>query len=448
MSNVSAATPEFDFWEFVSCAKCHLPFVTEQGVSPQIPFWLTECGHVVCNSHLNSDQSCTQCGQRGIQLMPLQLEMDAPMADWFRSVPLALDTLTFSIRIQMETLASLVRHYKGKCLQQRSLLDRLRADLADRSMLKKALDDLRSENDQLRQYLEYCQSSDIPNSNGKRRMLDIHQNHSGSRTNSSPRSIVTPVGPDRLTLPADRQQPNLSSRHVHPPRSDGTRQFQALQDGDPAEHFQQENRPGSSRFAEQYAYAPPQSHQSPSIHMPTLSHAQAAPARQAVVRQSQGEVRDQEAGRTVTMPPPPPTTRDPRQKFTASAQGSTQQGSGQHRNQSTANRMQMPPPPPPQPQRGLFRPPATPQPPALASSSSSRRFVPTPSRPGTTTSSAPGTSNRLLAALRSSGSQRFSSSASSGSGYPVGGPSSQTRSHAASMSMSGGQRMPFVPGGS
>ena len=97
MSTVS--TPELDFWEFVNCARCHLPFNTDGG-SPPVPFWLTECGHVICNNHLSesgvrfsvasrlsadptnsrnsvtdTDQSCAQCGAQGIQLIPLQKEV-------------------------------------------------------------------------------------------------------------------------------------------------------------------------------------------------------------------------------------------------------------------------------------------------------------------------------------------------------------------------------------
>ncbi|KAK7693533.1 hypothetical protein QCA50_003102 [Cerrena zonata] len=69
--------PEFDFWEFVACARCHLPFSAESGAQPPVPFWVTECGHVVCNNHLKPDQSCTECGTQGIQVAPLQREVPA-----------------------------------------------------------------------------------------------------------------------------------------------------------------------------------------------------------------------------------------------------------------------------------------------------------------------------------------------------------------------------------
>jgi hypothetical protein len=46
--SVTAQLHEFDFWEFVDCGKCRLPF--QNGA---MPFWLTECGHVICNNHLS-----------------------------------------------------------------------------------------------------------------------------------------------------------------------------------------------------------------------------------------------------------------------------------------------------------------------------------------------------------------------------------------------------------
>jgi hypothetical protein len=50
---------EFDFWEFVDCAKCRLPFLSDSGST--VPFWLTECGHVVCNNHLSRSSRGPSC---------------------------------------------------------------------------------------------------------------------------------------------------------------------------------------------------------------------------------------------------------------------------------------------------------------------------------------------------------------------------------------------------
>ena len=50
-SIMSLASSDFDFWDFVACAKCQLPFSSNSGGT--VPFWLTECGHVICNTHLS-----------------------------------------------------------------------------------------------------------------------------------------------------------------------------------------------------------------------------------------------------------------------------------------------------------------------------------------------------------------------------------------------------------
>lgn len=53
MAQAPTGQPDFDFWDFVNCSICHLPFGPENGGPPQVPFWLTDCGHIICNSHLS-----------------------------------------------------------------------------------------------------------------------------------------------------------------------------------------------------------------------------------------------------------------------------------------------------------------------------------------------------------------------------------------------------------
>lgn len=128
-SNAPELSPEFDFWEFVACAKCYLPFISHSG--PSVPFWLTECGHVVCNNHLCSDQSCPQCRSPKIQLIPLQADMEAPMADWFRAIPNSLETIAYASKFQQETMAAQIRHLKSKVLQYRGIVEQLRREVAE-----------------------------------------------------------------------------------------------------------------------------------------------------------------------------------------------------------------------------------------------------------------------------------------------------------------------------
>ncbi|KAF8844493.1 hypothetical protein BDN67DRAFT_894559 [Paxillus ammoniavirescens] len=232
--NEQRADPsDFDFWEFVGCAVCHLPFSSSDRGAPLVPFWVTECGHVVCNTHLNPNQSCAKCGDQSIQLMPLQRDMELPMSDWFRSLPHAIDGMANAVKFQQESLAALVRYYRGQCLQFSSTCDRIRNE---RRLLRKEVEALRREVHQLRQYRgfgieEGQEPSAHLNPNGKRPMADVR---GGSiKTNSSPRSIITPVGPLRLTRPQG-EHPSFI-RQEAPERANAT------------------DRPGSSRFAE---YAP------------------------------------------------------------------------------------------------------------------------------------------------------------------------------------------------
>ncbi|KAJ7063409.1 hypothetical protein C8F01DRAFT_1132902 [Mycena amicta] len=224
--NLNADHTDFDYWDFVACARCQLPFASESGST--VPFWLTECGHVVCNAHLNSDQSCAQCGATGIQLVPLQPQF------------------------QQETMAFQIRYYKSRQQQQRSLIERLKRDVAD---LRRTNEVLSHENTQFRQQFDVGPiPSDFPNPNGKRPMLNSDRYRP---TTSSSRSDHTPHGPDRLTLPPGQQPPSLSSN-----RPSGRA-------------VANQERPGSSRFIEKYTYAGPPAHHHPQ----QLSYSQSAPRR-------------------------------------------------------------------------------------------------------------------------------------------------------------------------
>ncbi|GJE95162.1 RING-type domain-containing protein [Phanerochaete sordida] len=171
MSNLEQAPQQdFDFWDYVTCSRCHLSFTPDNGGPPPVPFWVTECGHVVCNNHLRTDQSCAKCGQRDIQVAPLQRDMDPPMSNWFSSAPQALDTLAFTTRFQIESLASLVRYYKRKCAHQRSLIERMRPAIQENKDLRRALEGVQNETCQSQNYME---PSGMPNGNGKRQMLQI-----------------------------------------------------------------------------------------------------------------------------------------------------------------------------------------------------------------------------------------------------------------------------------
>ncbi|KAI9508287.1 hypothetical protein F5148DRAFT_927232 [Russula earlei] len=240
MSHVSSSSADPDIWEFVTCSKCHLPFSSGPSVPPQVPFWLTECGHVICNLHLNADQSCCECGAQRIQMIPLQRDLDNPMSNWFCSVPHSMDTITYSIKFQQDMLMSLIRFLREKITQQRDVLLRVKQEREELKGLRKIVEDLRTENEQLRLYagLDGNRSYTATNSSGKRRRIDAY--NSDSRNLSSPRSVITPLGPNRLTLPAD-----------HPPAALGQRFSQTTSAN--LRDSLQPGRPQSSRL-QQFAY--------------------------------------------------------------------------------------------------------------------------------------------------------------------------------------------------
>ncbi|KIP08143.1 hypothetical protein PHLGIDRAFT_388983 [Phlebiopsis gigantea 11061_1 CR5-6] len=270
MSSLEQSAPvrDFDFWEFVCCSKCHLSYIPDAGGPPTVPFWVTECGHVICNNHLRSDHRCAKCGATNVQVAALQQEMEPPMSNWFTPVPQAFDALAYTARFQIEALASLVRYYKKKCAHQRGLIERLRPLIQEHREMKGIMEDLRTKNDRLQMYMD---TSNIPNANGKRQMLSRHAAHA----NSSPLSVNVPIAPDRLTLPPEQQRPGFHERQHH--SDDGPRSNEG-------------NRPGSRRFIERYAYNAPTSREGRDVLPPNLSHAQLDPVRRSQNRHLQHPV--------------------------------------------------------------------------------------------------------------------------------------------------------------
>ncbi|KAG2144790.1 hypothetical protein BD769DRAFT_1597744 [Suillus cothurnatus] len=214
---------EFDFWDFVNCSICQLPF-TSSDHGPPVPFWITECGHVLCNNHLKPDQSCARCNAQNIQLVPLHRDLEPPMSDWFRPLPYSLDSIASAVKFQQDTFTGLIRYYRQACFQLSQTCERIRAE-------RKALRNLRREVEHLRQ----CASgfdparaqepSSFSNANGKRPMTDAHD--------SSPRSTVTPIVPNRITLPLGEKPSFTRQDHGRIPSQ--SRQLE---------------RPGTGRFVE------------------------------------------------------------------------------------------------------------------------------------------------------------------------------------------------------
>jgi hypothetical protein len=269
------------------------------------------------------------------------------------------------------------------------------------------------------------------------------------RTSSS-RSTVTPLGPNRLTLPPGQHPPSLSSNRA-------LQEEVAHSHSRPLAQSGSTQRPGSSRFAEyvlslltknahiftsylndrQYSYMPPSA---PQYHPQQLTHMQTAPRR---AKQNQNQQPSQAQPRAVVPAARfKPAQGPPVSSNRAAAPGRPSQAPAENQAMHhEARQRNMGPPPTPQQVRQQ-------QPPAQSSARrsnpsrpSSNRFLPPSQR-----FAPPVLDQQHFMPSTSNGApQRFV--ADSGSRGPLAATSSsRAPSRAAMVNISGGgQRVPFVP---
>ncbi|KAF8710914.1 kinase-like protein, partial [Rhizoctonia solani] len=118
-------------WEYVHCSVCMVLFLPPNHPDPvpDIPFWLTECGHVVCNNHLMADQSCASCGAKNPSIVPLQRNMSPPVSEWFRPLSDAHESLVMASRIQHNMFVALIRHYRQRYDAAKIMIKQLQTEL-------------------------------------------------------------------------------------------------------------------------------------------------------------------------------------------------------------------------------------------------------------------------------------------------------------------------------
>jgi hypothetical protein len=267
MSSLPQDSSSYEFWEFVSCSQCHQPYLTGDSLPP-IPFWLTECGHVICHNHFNS-KNCAKCGAQSVQAIPLERDMEKPMADWFCRIPSALDSITYACRFQLETMTSSLRHYKAKYQQHKAMHMQYKRQCNE---LKSKLSQLQSTQRGHASDIGWHGSSisDTTNHNGKRSMAYPPP------TSSSPQTNNMNTSADRLILRREQEAPPLPSRPTT-----GRTSFQlfamptnAL--GRPSTYKSLENtRLGPPQ--QQHAIRPPQSSTTPNISSKPFSALQLQP---------------------------------------------------------------------------------------------------------------------------------------------------------------------------
>ncbi|CAE6424268.1 unnamed protein product [Rhizoctonia solani] len=128
---MQASPTDKSIWEYVHCSVCMMLFLPPNRTDPvpDIPFWLTECGHVICNNHLMADQSCASCRAKNPTIVPLQRNMSPPVSEWFRPLADAHENLVMASRIQHNMFVALIRHYRQRYDTAKVMIKQLQAEL-------------------------------------------------------------------------------------------------------------------------------------------------------------------------------------------------------------------------------------------------------------------------------------------------------------------------------
>ncbi|EUC62124.1 zinc-RING finger protein [Rhizoctonia solani AG-3 Rhs1AP] len=119
-------------WEYVHCSVCMTLFLPPNRIdpTPDTPFWLTECGHVICNNHLLADQSCASCGDKNPSIVPLQRNMPPPASEWFRPLGDTHQNLIMASRVQHDMFIALIQHYRRRYDTAKVMIKQLQAEVA------------------------------------------------------------------------------------------------------------------------------------------------------------------------------------------------------------------------------------------------------------------------------------------------------------------------------
>ncbi|GAO52228.1 hypothetical protein SAICODRAFT_70481 [Saitoella complicata NRRL Y-17804] len=142
--------------DLVYCAKC---FLTAGNGSS---FWLTSCGHIVCERCLfpegvpldaaNRTHTCTydRCRSANVSIAPLDEQLPQDLIPYFRPLHELIDEFTGAVKFQHGNILRLVEHYRGKMAMQRDILGKVKDELEKARDYKSQIDTLQAENERLR----------------------------------------------------------------------------------------------------------------------------------------------------------------------------------------------------------------------------------------------------------------------------------------------------------
>ncbi|CAG8595189.1 10727_t:CDS:2, partial [Scutellospora calospora] len=160
--------------EFLHCNAC-FAYLTSSTSSTtretQIRFWLTECGHVICQSCLNKHGDTTQdnsstatepiCPVCNTKCAAVELTDQLPpnLSMFFRPAHEIIEETADILRFQQTNTFSLLKFLKDKVAKQKQMLDKAKNELLQYKDTKNQLQAIKKENQRLKAQIQDVRSS-------------------------------------------------------------------------------------------------------------------------------------------------------------------------------------------------------------------------------------------------------------------------------------------------
>lgn len=147
-------------------------------------FWMTECGHSLCDRHEHEPGVCTHCKSTPISTYKITPNMDPKLLTWFQSPLLSLMTASRTINFQQAEISRLVAHLREQISKQNKALKKAAQQIRENSKTVTELEAARGEVIRLKRELASLSNGTVPSAGGTFKspvvMRPIPRQHSSS----------------------------------------------------------------------------------------------------------------------------------------------------------------------------------------------------------------------------------------------------------------------------
>ncbi|CAG8441801.1 6479_t:CDS:10 [Ambispora leptoticha] len=225
------------FADFLHCNLCFgysAPSSLSNNNEDKLRFWLTECGHIICqacynkstepstddnnasNSKDSKERVCPVC-QAKSTVVELTNKLPNNLNIYFRPPNELLDEAADVLRFQQSNLYGLLNFLKDKVNKQKQVLDKAKEELIKHKEIKNQLQALKEENKRLKTELQEARTGRINNSDPSSISKEtpyysprsLESSSSSTKNRNGPyvspkqsRPPKTPNPPSRLSLPS------------------------------------------------------------------------------------------------------------------------------------------------------------------------------------------------------------------------------------------------------